>query len=308
MNEIIVVEGEIVEDKSDIAIRGLMGELSANSRTMYSRAIEDFKTYAQNQGRSSFGDNLAVLFADYLRHLRDSGLAGSSVAVKRIQIRRYLEWCARVGMISQTVLYEANSVKIPKTQGERAGNWLSKDQMQKLLDTPNTETFAGRRDRAVLALLVGCALRRSEVVALTWKHLVRYEDQWVFKNISRKHGRTQAYIPVPDFVKKVIDAYSMAGKPDDKIIVSVDQHGNRGKSISVIGIYHIVKKYAEILGYLDLSPHDLRRSWSREARKNNLEVTQIQSMLGHASVATTQKYISEIMEIGNISKAVELEV
>lgn len=313
MSSLEVIDAEIIEynevdSKAAQAHRGLMGELSTLSRGMYDRAIRDFQEYASQQGRSAFGDSLPVLFSDFLRHLKDTGLAGSTVQAKRVQLRRYFEWCARVGLISQIELHEANSVKTPKIQGAKAGTWLSESQMQALLNAPDTTTLAGRRDKAVLALLMGCGMRRSEVVALTWGHLVQYEDRWVIKNMSRKHGRVQAYIPVAPWVKKVIDLYSVGGKPNQKVITSVDQHGNVGEGISVIGIYHIVKKYASLLGFNDLAPHDLRRSFARLSKEKGLELSQLQLMLGHNSVSTTEKYVNEAMSIKNIADTFELEV
>lgn len=291
----------------DAAIRGLHGELSAASIPMYDQVIEDFIRYA-GEHLSEFGNSFSVAFSSYLNHLRDRGYALGSLTSKRVQLRRFFEWGSRVGWISMTTYHEVCQIKLPRAQGRRAGNWLTFEQMQALLNTPDMATLTGRRDKAMLALMLGCALRRSEVVRLTWGHLVRYGESWVIKNMDRKHHRTQDYIPVPAWVIKVLEQYSPRKGEKDRVVVSYDKHGNARNSITTDAVWRTVRAYAEKLGLGNITPHDLRRSWAREAKNKGLDISQIQLALGHESVATTEKYINEIMQIASIAAAVELEV
>lgn len=72
--------------------------------------------------------------------------------------------------------------------GVRAGNWLSVQQAQKLLNAPDVTTRKGLRDRAMLAVLLGCGLRRSEVAALTLKHIQQRDNRWCIVDLVGKHG------------------------------------------------------------------------------------------------------------------------
>lgn len=293
----------------DAAKRGLHGELSAASIPMYDQVIEDFLSFAAEH-MNEFGGSFSVAFSSYLNNLRDRGYALGSLTSKRVQLRRFFEWGSRVGWISMSIYHEICQIKLPRAHGRRAGNWLTFEQMQALLNAPDITTAIGRRDKAMLALMLGCALRRSEVVRLTWEHLVRYGDTWVIKNMDRKHHRTQDYIPVPAWVIKVLDQYMPYDQRKDmlRVIVSYDKHGNARSNITTDAVWRIVRAYAEKLGLGNITPHDLRRSWAREAKNKGLDISQIQLALGHESVATTEKYINEIMQIASIASAVELEV
>jgi hypothetical protein len=77
----------------------------------------------------------------------------------------------------------------------RAGNWLSLKQAQALLNAPDITTTKGLRDRAIIAVLLGCALRRSEVAALTMGHIQQRDGRWCIVDLYGKHGRVRTYDP-----------------------------------------------------------------------------------------------------------------
>ena len=89
----------------------------------------------------------------------------------------------------------------------RTGNWLSLRQAQALLNAPDIETAKGLRDRAILAVLLGCGLRRSEVAALTFKHTQQRDGRWCIIDLVGKHHRVRT-IPMPTWVKVAIDAWA----------------------------------------------------------------------------------------------------
>ena len=91
-----------------------------------------------------------------------------------------------------------------KKIGVRLGNWLLPDQATTLLESPDPETMKGKRDLALLAILVACGLRRHEAVELSVSDLQQREDHWTIVDLIGKasHIRT---IPVPQWVKEVVD-------------------------------------------------------------------------------------------------------
>ncbi len=93
--------------------------------------------------------------------------------------------------------------------GTRLGNWLTKEQANDLLNAPNPKTLAGKRDRAILALLIGCGLRRAELLRLECKDLQHREARWVLPDLVGKGNRVRT-VTVPAGVKARIDGWTAA--------------------------------------------------------------------------------------------------
>ena len=105
------------------------------------------------------------------------------------------------GLLAPEIAAGIQRVKSAKSIGVRAGNWLSLKQAQALLNAPDITTTKGLRDRAIIAVLLGCALRRSEVAALTMAHVQQRDGRWCIADLLGKHGRGRA-VPMPTWVKK----------------------------------------------------------------------------------------------------------
>src|SRR5678815_4130943 len=95
------------------------------------------------------------------------------------------------GLLAPELAAGISRVKSAKTQGIRVGNWLSSRQAQALLSAPDIATVRGLRDRAILAVLLGCGLRRAEVAALTFTHLQQRDGRWCIVDLVGKHGRVR---------------------------------------------------------------------------------------------------------------------
>jgi integrase len=89
-----------------------------------------------------------------------------------------------------------NEVENVAQRGQRIGNWLTRAQAKELLRLPNRETLKGRRDYVILSLLVGCALRRSELAALKVTDIQLREGRWVIVDLVGK-GRRLCSVAVP---------------------------------------------------------------------------------------------------------------
>ena len=100
-------------------------------------------------------------------------------------------------------------MKGAKRLGTRIGNWLTADQCRSLLRAPCPDTLRGKRDRAILAVLIGCGLRRAELVGLQADDLQIREEHWVVADLigKGKHIRT---VPMPSWVKRAVDAWMQA--------------------------------------------------------------------------------------------------
>ena len=96
-----------------------------------------------------------------------------------------------------------------KRRGVRSGNWLTLKQAQALIVSPDVDTPGGLRDRAILAVMLGAGLRRSEVAALTFEHIQQREGRWVIVDLVGKGGRVRT-VPIPAWVKVAIDEWGGA--------------------------------------------------------------------------------------------------
>ena len=161
-----------------------------------------------------------------------------------------------------------------------------------LLDSPDVITLKGLRDRAILAVLLGCGLRRSECAKLTFDHVQQREGRWVICDLIGKGNRTRT-VPMPSWAKSALDEWATAAALEDgRIFRSVRKGGHlAGDSVSPQGIADTVHLYAGKCGLDGLAAHDLRRSFAKLAHKGGAGLDQIQLSLGHASIRTTEVYL-----------------
>jgi site-specific recombinase XerD len=129
-----------------------------------------------------------------------------------------------------------------------------------LLSAPDVATLKGLRDRAILAVLLGCGLRRSEVAALTFTHVQQRDGRWCIVDLVGKHGRVRT-APMPNWVKVAIDAWTTAGELGDGRVFRPVNRADRvgGEVLSEKVVWQLIKPYAEAAGVPGIAPHDLRR-------------------------------------------------
>ena len=262
---------------------------SPESQRSYRRSIEDFVSWYCSEPRLSFNKTVVTR---YRIHLEDKLLAPGTINVRLAAVRRLAYEAADTGLLSPDLAAGIRRVKGAKKLGIRLGNWLTVDEARSLWQLPNRNTLKGKRDRAILATLLGCALRRRELIDLTFDHIQRREDHWAIVDLVGKGGHIRT-VPMPDWVKHTIDDWlAIAQLAHGKIFRCVCRKGTVwGTEITEKVVWHGVKEYAEKLGISQLAPHDLRRSCARFCHDSGGELEQIQFLLGHVSVQTTEKYL-----------------
>ena len=147
---------------------------SPESQRSYRHSIEDFVWWYCSEPRLSF--NKAVV-TRYRIHLEDKLLAPGSINVRLAAVRRLAYEAADTGLLSPDLAAGIRRVKAAKKLGMRLGNWLTVDEARSLWQLPNWHTVKGKRDRAILAVLLGCGLRRKELIDLTVEHIQRREEK-----------------------------------------------------------------------------------------------------------------------------------
>ena len=262
---------------------------SLESQRSYRRSIDDFVRWYCSEPRLSFNKTVVTRFRI---HLEDQQLAPGTINVRLAAVCRLAYEAADTGLLSPDLAAGIRRVKGSKKLGIRLGNWLTVDEARALWQLPNTCTLKGIRDRAILAVLLGCGLRRSELIELNFDHLQRREDHWAIVDLVGKAGHVRT-VPMPDWVKQTIDDWlNAAGIKQGKLFRCVCRKGSVwGTEMTEKVVWHVVKEYAKRLGVSRLAPHDLRRSCARLCHSAGGELEQIQFLLGHVSVQTTEKYL-----------------
>ena len=107
----------------------------------------------------------------------------------------------------------------------RLGNWLSSEEAKALLNSADIQTVKGKRSRAILAVCLGCGLRRSELAHLTVERLQKREDHWAIVDLMAKVGHMRT-IPIPDWVKVLLDVWIKdAGLTSGRVFRRVNKAG-----------------------------------------------------------------------------------
>lgn len=203
-------------------------------------------------------------------------------------MRSLIEEALRARVIPPDVAAELQRVEGLPRRGSRVGNWLTAEEARKLLAVPNRATAAGKRNYCVLAVLLGCALRRYELAGLDVVTIQRREGRWVLADLEGKGGRVRT-IAIPSWVHDAIVAWRQeANITEGRLIRRLN--GNPA-GLSVDRIWEIVATAGAKAGVGTLGPHDLRRTCAKLARKRGGALEQIQLMLGHTSIETTMRYL-----------------
>jgi len=193
----------------------------------------------------------------------------------------------------------AARIKGAPIRGVRAGKWLTAEQAVKLLAAPDVSTFKGKRDRALLAVLIGSGLRREELAHLEVADLEEREGRCVIPELVGK-GQRVRLVPVPCWVKDALDAWTAtASIVDGRLFRSIRKGGKLGDGLSVKAIWQIVLEHAKEIGVERLGPHDLRRTCARLCNDSGGDLVQIQMLLGHSSAEVTRRYIGGGQKIKN---------
>jgi site-specific recombinase XerD len=176
---------------------------SEHSRRSYEYAIERFIAWYCSEPRLTFNRTVVMRYRSFLERL---SLSSSTINSRLSAIRRLADESAESGWLSPELAIGIRRVKGVKRLGRKSGNWLTRNQAQNLVNAASKANLRGRRDGAMLGLLSGCGLRRSEVVGLRLDQLQSREGHWVIVDLVGK-GRRLRTVPVPSWCKALLDAW-----------------------------------------------------------------------------------------------------
>jgi integrase len=305
MNELIVVEK--LAEWQRLKALVLDSVSSPITKRVYNMALDEFLAWFRQEPRPGF---TKATVSAWRVSLEARGLGSSSIIIRMSAIRKLAVEAADNGLLAPELAAGISRVKSAKSVGVRVGNWLSLRQAQALLSAPDVATVKGLRDRAILAVLLGCGLRRSEVAALTFAHVQQRDGRWCIVDLVGKHGRVRT-VPMPTWVKVAIDAWtSAAGLAEGHVFRPVNRGDKvQSEAMSEKVVWQMLQPYAEAAGIPTFAPHDARRTCAKLCRGAGGELEQIQLLLGHASVQTTERYLGTKQDLVNApNDAIKLRV
>ena len=228
------------------------------------------------------------------------GLAANTINQQLAAVRRLAHEAADSGLLSPELAAGISRVKGVKQLGFRSGNWLSAEQSSEVLKHACGDSMRAKRDYAMLAMLFGCGFRRSELVGLELDEIQMRQGHWAVVDLIGKGGHIRT-VPIPEWVKAALDQWIVAARvTEGRIFRAVARAGKVwGKGISQNVVWYVVKTCCERAGLEHIAPHDLRRTCAKLCHTSGGELEQIQFLLGHASVQTTERYLGCKQNLGH---------
>ena len=172
---------------------------SVESKRAYRQALDDFFHWCEAEAA---GGITKAAVNSYRASLEERRLSPSTINQRLSAIRKLAIEAADNGFIPQEVATAILRVKGSKRQGIRTGQWLTREQAERLISTPTMSTMKGKRDRALPSVLVGCGLRRKEVTTLSIEHIQLRDARWVIADLIGKGGRVRT-VPMPSAPRKL---------------------------------------------------------------------------------------------------------
>jgi site-specific recombinase XerD len=215
---------------------------SPESQRGYRYAIDEFVDWYCSEPRLAFN---RIVVLRYRSHLESRRLAPGTINLRLGAVRRLAYEAADCGLLSSDLAAGIRRVKGLKKNGVRMGNWLTDDQARSLWQSPDDAQMKGRHDRALLALLLACGLRRHEAASLRVEDLQQREEHCAIVDLVGK-GRHIRTVPMPDWVHMELLGWLRSGSIDrGKVFRRVSRTGRvLGDGISEKAIWHVVRSSA----------------------------------------------------------------
>ncbi len=234
---------------------------SASGQRTYEHAIREF--VAWNCSEPCLAFNRTVVLR-YRIHLEQRHYAPATINLRLAAVRRIAYEAPDAGLLSPELAAGIRRVKGVRRLGVRLGNWLTAEQGRRLVHGIGPTTLRGLRDHAMVALLLGCGLRRGEALGLALESIQQREEHWVIADLVGKGGHIRT-VPMPAWVKTAVDAWiRAAGLTQGRVFRAINKAGRVwGDGMTAKVLWDVVRRAAAGAGIDRLAPHDLRRTCAR---------------------------------------------
>ncbi len=269
-----------------LAYLKLEKNLSEQSVLAYSSDLNKFLHFVEDKNKIDLNTITSKLLSEYFEIMRDLGISSSTTARYLSSVKGFFKY------LSSQEYIEKNPAEILSTRitERKLPTVLSFTEIEKILQSPNTNERLGLRDKAILELFYSSGLRVSELINLKLSDLYFSDD--VIRVLGK--GSKQRIVPIGESAVKWITEYLKTVRPllekkmKSKNIIFLN---NRGTKLSRMGIWKIVDKYVKLAEIeKEFHPHTFRHSFATHLLEGGADLRAVQEMLGHADISTTQIY------------------
>lgn len=228
--------------------------------------------------------------------LCDQQASPATINVRLASVRALAREGAANGYLDESAATQIIGIPDVPKRGVRFGNWLTREQIVSLLNAPDKNTTLGLRDYILLGLMFGCGLRRAEAVTITVDQVQRRADRMCIVDLMGKGERIRTTV-IPRWLESDLARWIALIGPGS--LIRRVMNGAAGPSgITPYAAYKVVEKHAGACG-LDIAPHDLRRTFALQSLEGGANLEAIRQALGHASLATTTRYVASGLSLHN---------
>jgi integrase/recombinase XerD len=279
-----VTDAELLDEFCDSL--WLEDGLSRNTLESYRRDLRKFSEWRGKQRGGSLLETSATDIHAYLAHLVGGQRAKATSTARAISsLKRLFRYLVRQNKLSADPTLQIDTPKLPRSLPKS----LTEQDVESLLNAPDTQTALGLRDRAMLETLYATGLRVSELVSLSMAQVSL--DMGVVRVLGK--GSKERLVPLGEESLDWIKRYQaggrlelLNGKQSDALFVTA-----RGAAMTRQMFWYLIKKYARQTGLIKpLSPHTLRHAFATHLLNHGADLRVVQMLLGHADISTTQIY------------------
>lgn len=256
--------------------------LSLNTVAAYTQDIEQLLFFLQERGEEAEELEEQDIFL-FLAWLRQRGQTGRTLARHLSSLRGFFSFCIEEGSMKSNPAALLENPKLPVLLPDV----LSQEEMRRLLETPDSGTLLGQRDRCMLELLYAAGLRVSELCGL------RPGDIDAQRGLIRVFGKgaKERLVPLHALMLSLLDGYLRYCRPRFTPVCGLLFLNRSGKGLTRQGVWKLVKKYALLADIRhELSPHSFRHSFATHLLEGGADLRSVQMLLGHADISATEIY------------------
>ena len=258
---------------------------SVNTIMSYQNDLSKLIRHLASQNITDEGKISETSLNSYILTMEREGMSPATVSRNIASIKAFVLYLIKKGRLQEDPTERMHAPKVEK----RAPHILSPDQVNGLLEQPDTDTIKGIRDKAMLELLYATGIRVSELIS------IKLEDINLKNRFLRCcNSSKERIIPFGNMAKQALETYIIKARDElvGKLETNIFFTNLAGEPMSRQGFWKIIKSYGKTAGIQDdITPQILRNSFAVHMIDNGADLQSIQELLGHSDVTTTQVYM-----------------
>lgn len=260
--------------------------LSLNTRKSYERDLTQYYEFIQQKQCTSWQDIDRYTVVSFLESMQKANKSAATITRMISSLRRFHQFLRQERFTDHDPMQH---IETPK-KVQKLPDTLSLSEVERLIDTPDTRTLLGIRDRAILEVMYATGLRVTELIQLRLSDI--HLSMALLQTLGK--GDKERIVPLGDLAIKWIDSYLADVRPvltkknPDEVALFVN---SKGKQLTRQGIWKNLKQIVQLAGInKTVTPHTLRHSFATHLLENGADLRTVQELLGHADISTTQIY------------------